>query len=131
MVNNEEESDTINLLNKDDGNYKKTYIKSKIFLIYHNEESKKKKKSRDDASVGIGRNDNEEINFHYYYEENAQKFCFFNNDINAKEKDKNPEKNYPFNSSKINNLINEENKFKYKNKIIIFKKSMVENLEEF
>ena len=48
-------------------------------------------------------------------------------------KNENPQNaNYPFDSSKINNLIKEESKFKYLNKniIILDKKKMNENLEE-
>lgn len=75
----------------------------------------------------------EEINFIITREKIIQSFCPFNNDIKVNDKNENRQnETYPFNSSKINNLIKEESNFKYlsKNKIIIDRKSMNENLEE-
>jgi len=75
----------------------------------------------------------EEINLIITREKIIQSFCPFNNDIKVNDKNENRQnETYPFNSSKINNLIKEESNFKYlsKNKIIIDRKSMNENLEE-
>ena len=132
VVKNEEESDYSYLLKKDDNNCKKDIsIQRDIFQICHNEE--KKKRRNDDASVGVGGNDNEEIDLIITNDKNIQSSCTINNNIKENDKNENPQDaNYPFNSSKINNLIKEESKFKYlsKNIIILDKKKMNENLEE-
>jgi hypothetical protein len=135
VVKNEEESDYYYLLKKDDANCQKDIlIKSKISQIYQNEEIKEKNKNRKyDALSSVGRNDNEEINLIITNEKNIQSSDLINNNIKVNDKnEKQQNKNYPFNSSKINNLIKDESKFKYlnKNKIIIDKNNMNENLEE-
>ena len=132
VVNNEEESDYYNLLRKNSENCRKDiYFKSEISQICHSEE--KKKNRNDDSSTGVRKNDNEEINLIITNEKNIQSFFHINKLIKVNDKNENRQKkNYPFNSSKINNSIKEESKPKYlsKNKIIIDKKSMIVNLDE-
>ena len=112
-MKNEEESDYSYLLKKDDDNCKKDIpIQREIFQICHNEE--KEKRRNDDTSTGVGGNDNEEIDLIITNDKNIQSSCPINNNIKENDKNENPQDaNYPFNSSKINNLIKEENKFKY------------------
>ena len=131
-MKNEEESDYYYLLKKDDDNCEKDISTQRdIFQFCHNDG--KKKSRNDDASAGVGGNDNEEIDLIITNEKNIQSSCPINSDIKKNDKNDNPlNTNYPINSSKINNLIKEESKFKYLNKdiIIIDKKKMNENLEE-
>ena len=132
VVKNEEESDYYYLLKKDDDNCEKDISTQRdIFQFCHNDG--KKKSRNDDASAGVGGNDNEEIDLIITNEKNIQSSCPINSDIKKNDKNDNPlNTNNPINSSKINNLIKEESKFKYLNKdiIIIDKKKMNENLEE-
>ena len=127
VVENEEESDYY-FQNTDD-NYKKNFPnKSEVSHIYNHEENEDKKNSRNnDASVGVEKNVNEEIDLIITNEKNNQISCPTNNELKNKDNNEySQNKNYPFYPNKINNLIKEESKIKYinKNKIIIGKNKM-------
>lgn len=137
VVKNEEESGYYHLLKKNDVNCEKDMpINDEISQNNQNKESKEKKKSMKDGTLsGVGRNDDddEDVNLIITSEKNIQNSGPINNDIKVNDKKESPQnKNYPFNFNKINYLIKEESKFEYlnKNKIIIDKKNMKENLEE-
>ena len=102
-MKNEEESDYYYLLKKDDINCKKDIsIQREIYQICHNDE--KKNRRDDDTSVGVGGNDNEEIDLIITNEKNIQSSGLINNDKKVNDRNESPQnKNYPFNSSKINN----------------------------
>ena len=137
VVKNEEESGYYHLLKKNDVNCEKDMpINDEISQNNQNKESKEKKKSMKDGTLsGVGRNDDddEDVNLIITSEKNIQNSGPINNDIKVNDTNESPQnKNYPFNFNKINYLIKEESKFEYlnKNKIIIDKKNMKENLEE-